>query len=84
MVAARCSRDQLLEYCYTMAERIIGLSQLGVELTKQMLWAGLEAGSMYSHMNHEGHAQLFVRMTTRNFEEAVKARKEQRRPDFKD
>lgn len=84
MVAARCPRDQLLEHCYTMAERIIGLSQLGVELTKQMLWAGLEAGSMHAHMNHEGHAQLFVRMTTRNFEEAVKARKEQRSPDFKD
>jgi enoyl-CoA hydratase len=55
-----------------------------VELSKQMLWAGMDAGSLHSHMNHEGHAQLFVRMTTKNFEEAIKARKEGRTPDFKD
>ena len=67
-----------------MAERIVEFSQLGVELTKQMLHAGLEAGSLHSHMNHEGHAQLFVRMTTQNFEEAIRARKEQRKPEFKD
>ena len=48
------------------------------------VWAGLEAGSMHSHMNHEGHAQLFVRMTTRNFEEAIKARRDKRKPEFKD
>lgn len=76
--------DQLLAECYTMAERIVEFSQLGVELTKQMLHAGLEAGSLHSHMNHEGHAQLFVRMTTQNFEEAIRARKEQRKPEFKD
>jgi enoyl-CoA hydratase len=77
-------RADLLEQCYALADRIIGYSQLGVELTKQMLWAGLEAGSMHSHMNHEGHAQLFVRMTTRNFEEAIKARRDKRKPEFKD
>jgi enoyl-CoA hydratase len=84
LVSRRCAREQLLDACYEIADRIIGYSQLGVELTKQMLWAGLEAGSMHSHMNHEGHAQLFVRMTTRNFEEAIKARKEKRKPEFKD
>ena len=84
IVSQRCARGELLETCYAMAERIAGYSQVGVELTKQMLWAGLEAGSMHSHMNHEGHAQLFVRMTTRNFEEAIKARKEKRKPEFKD
>ncbi|MBP6383136.1 MAG: enoyl-CoA hydratase [Pseudomonadales bacterium] len=84
IVSQRCPREELLETCYAMAERIAGYSQVGVELTKQMLWAGLEAGSMHSHMNHEGHAQLFVRMTTRNFEEAIKARKEKRKPEFKD
>ncbi len=67
-----------------MAERICGFSQLGVELSKQMLWAGVDAGSLHTHMNHEGHAQLFVRMTTENFEEAIRARKEDRAPDFRD
>ncbi len=63
---------------------MIGFSHLGVELTKQMLWSSLEAGSMHAHMNHEGQAQLFVRMTTRNFEEAIRARKEKRPPKFDD
>lgn len=84
LVSRSVPREALLEHCYALADRIIGFSQLGVELTKQMLWAGLEAGSMHSHMNHEGHAQLFVRMTTRNFEEAIKARRDKRKPDFKD
>jgi enoyl-CoA hydratase len=35
-------------------------------------------------MDAEGTAQLFVRITTRNFEEAVKARKEGRPPRFAD
>jgi enoyl-CoA hydratase len=76
--------EQLLDACYELAERIIGFSHLGVELTKQMLWSSLEAGSMHAHMNHEGQAQLFVRMTTRNFEEAIRARKENRKPKFDD
>jgi enoyl-CoA hydratase len=84
-LVARCvPGTELMGTCNAMADRIIGYSQVGVELTKQMLWAGLEAGSLHSHMNHEGHAQLFVRMTTRNFEEAIKARREKRKPEFKD
>lgn len=84
MVSQTVPQAELLEQCYSVAERIVGFSQLGVELSKQMLWAGVDAGSLHSHMNHEGHAQLFVRMTTKNFEEAIKARKEGRAPDFKD
>lgn len=84
LVSRSVPREALFEHCYAIAERIIGYSQVGVELTKQMLWAGLEAGSMHSHMNHEGHAQLFVRMTTKNFEEAIRARKEKRKPEFRD
>lgn len=84
MVSRCVERDVLLDTCFEMAERIVGYSQLGVELSKQMLWAGMDAGSLHTHMNHEGQAQLFVRMTTRNFEEAIKARKEGRKPDFKD
>ena len=84
LVSKVVQQETLLAECYAIAERIHGFSQLGVELSKQMLWAGMEAGSLHSHMNHEGHAQLFVRMTTKNFEEAIKARKEKRAPDFKD
>lgn len=84
-IVSRCVKDtDLLEECLRTAEQIQRHSRLGVELSKQMLNAGLEAGSLHSHMNHESHAQLFVRMTTKNFEEAIKARKEGRLPDFKD
>jgi enoyl-CoA hydratase len=74
----------LLDEACAVAERILGFSRPGVELTKRMLWASLDAASMQSHMDHEGVAQLFVRLTTRNFEEAVAARKEKRAPEFKD
>jgi len=84
MVSKVVAQDVLLDECYAIADRISGFSQLGVELSKQMLWAGIDAGSLHTHMNHEGHAQLFVRMTTKNFEEAIKARKEGRTPQFKD
>jgi enoyl-CoA hydratase len=76
--------DRLLDQCYELAERIVGFSHVGVELTKQLLWASLDAGSLHSHMNHEGHAQLYVRLSTENFEEAVRARKEGRPPVFRD
>ena len=76
--------EALLDSCYALAERIIGYSQLGVELTKQLLWASLDAGGLHAHMNHEGHAQLYVRLTTENFEESVRARSEGRAPVFND
>jgi enoyl-CoA hydratase len=84
MVSRVTEQEDLLDECYAIAERIKGFSQLGVELSKQMLWAGIDAGSLHTHMNHEGHAQLFVRMTTKNFEEAIAARKEGRTPSYRD
>ncbi len=76
--------DQLLDTCYEVAERIVGFSRPGVELTKRMLSASLDGGSLSAHMREEGLSQLYVRLTTRNFEEAITARKEKRPPDFKD
>ena len=84
-IVSRCVHpEQLLEECYDMAERIAGFSQLGVEMSKQMLWAGVDAGSLHTHKNHDGHAQRFVRMTTQNFEEANRARKEGRATENKE
>jgi enoyl-CoA hydratase len=74
----------LLDTCYAMAERIIGYSRAGVEVTKRMLWSSLDASSLTAHMDHEGIAQLYVRLTTKNFEEAVRARKEKRTPVYED
>jgi enoyl-CoA hydratase len=49
-----------------------------------MLWSSLDAGSLTAHMDHEGIAQLYVRLTTENFEEAVRARREKRTPVYED
>ena len=84
LVSRLVEGDDLLSACYDLADRIIGYSRAGVESTKRMLWAGLEAGSLYAHMDHEAHAQLYVRLTTENFEEAIRARKEKRAPVFRD
>ena len=84
LVSRVVGSDELLYTCYELAGRIIGFSRPGIELTKRMLWSSLDAGSLTAHMDHEGLGQLFVRLTTRNFEEAVQARKEKRAPEFKD
>ncbi len=76
--------EQLLDECYAVAERMIGFSRVGVEVTKRMLWSSLEAGSLQGHMDHEGIAQLYVRLTTQNFEEAIRARKDKRPPIYRD
>jgi enoyl-CoA hydratase len=74
----------LLTQCFEVADRIIGWSRAGIELTKRQLWNSLDASNLQSHMDAEGTAQLFVRITTQNFQEAVAARREKRTPDFKD
>ncbi|MGH2793142.1 MAG: enoyl-CoA hydratase [Actinomycetota bacterium] len=78
------AREHLLEKSYALAERIMGFSRVGIEITKRMLWSSMESGSLAAHMDHEGIAQLYVRMTTQNFEEAIRARKEKRPPVFRD
>ena len=74
----------LLEEVYALADQITKYSRVGVEMTKELLWSSLEASSLQSHMTHEGTAQLYVRLTTENFEEAIKARRDQREPDYRD
>ena len=84
LVARVVRDDQLFDTCYEIAHGIIGFSHIGVEITKQLLWASFDAGSLHSHMNHEGHAQLYVRLTTGNFEEKIAAWKEGRTPVYTD
>jgi enoyl-CoA hydratase len=84
LVSRLVPHKDLLDECYTLADRIIGFSRVGVEVTKRMLWSSLDAGSLHAHMDHEGIAQLYVRLTTQNFEEAIRARKEKRTPEYRD
>jgi enoyl-CoA hydratase len=73
-----------LSACYETAARIIGWSRPGIELTKRQLWNSLDASSLQTHMDAEGTAQLFVRITTQNFQESIRARREKRSPVFLD
>ena len=84
LVSRRVPDADLVDVCVEMAERIAGFSRPGVELTKRTLWTGLVAGSLEGHMQAEGLGQLYVRLLTSNFEEAVRARAESRPPVFTD
>ena len=76
--------DRLLGEALDLADQINGWSTQGTALTKRTMWAGLEMGSLRAAIEMESHTQLFVRLTTKNFEEAVRARKEGRPPSFED
>jgi len=84
LVSRAVPEGDLLDTCYQMAQRIASFSRPGTELTKRTLWSGLDAGSLEGHMQAEGLGQLFVRLLTANFEEAVAARAENRPAVFTD
>jgi enoyl-CoA hydratase len=76
--------QELMPAALDLAEQINGWSTQGTQLTKRMMWAGLETASLEAAIELESHTQLFVRLTTQNFEEAMRARSEGRKPEFKD
>lgn len=84
LVSRQVPAAELLPTCTDMAARIASFSRPGTELTKRTLWTGLDAGSLEGHMQAEGLGQLYVRLLTANFEEAVAARAERRAPVFTD
>ncbi len=75
---------RLMDAALDLADRINGWSTQGVQLTKRMMWAGLETSSLDAAIELESHTQLYVRLTTKNFEEATAARQEGRKPRFED
>lgn len=84
LVSRQVAADALLDECFAIGDRIAALSRPGIELTKRTIWSGLDAASLESHMHQEGLGQLYVRLLTDNFEEAVAARKEKRPAVFRD
>ncbi|HET7691434.1 MAG TPA: enoyl-CoA hydratase [Nocardioidaceae bacterium] len=84
LVSSVVDPEKLLDTCLDLADGIAAWSRPGVELTKRTLWSSLDAGSLEQHMNQEGLGQLFVRLMTGNFEEAVRARKDKRPAVFED
>lgn len=76
--------DRLLDEALDLADTINGWSTQGTALTKRTMWAGLEMGSLRAAIEMETHTQLYIRLTTKNFEEAVRARRDGRPPVFED
>ncbi|MFA5883840.1 MAG: enoyl-CoA hydratase [Acidimicrobiia bacterium] len=76
--------DDLLDAAFDLAEKINAYSRVGVALTKQVLWSALEVGSLDAAINLENRTQLHMRLMTKNFEEAIIARREGRPPVFRD
>ena len=74
----------LLEDAFALARQICEWSPHGVAMTKQVLWANLEIGSLRAAIDLESRNQLLVRLTTANLDEAIRARKAGRKPEFKD
>lgn len=84
LVSRTVPDDELMDTALDLADRINGWSTQGVALTKRLMWSGLETGSLQAAIEMESHTQLYVRLTTKNFEEATRARTEGRAPRFED
>ncbi len=76
--------EELLDRVLGLAEQICGYSAHGVAMTKKVLWSNLESGSLTQAIDLENRNQLLVRMTTDNLDEAIRARREGRKPVFLD
>src|SRR5207302_2344064 len=66
-----------------MAEGLCELSPYGVQLTKQVLWAGLETGSLRAAIDLENRNQLMAGHTG-NLDEARAAFRERRQPKYEE
>jgi enoyl-CoA hydratase len=84
LVSRRVPDALLADAALELAERICALSPHGVAMTKKVLWSNLESGSLTQAIDLENRNQLLVRLTTGNLDEAIRARREGRKPEFRD
>ena len=83
LVSELAPDTQLLEAALKIARRICKLSPHGVAMTKRLCWDNLEVGSLEAAIDFEDRNQLLLGMTT-NLEEAKRARREKREPEYRD
>lgn len=84
LVSRVYSDGDLMNHAIEMAHEINEYSTHGIHMTKQVLWSNMETNSLSAAIDLEDRNQMLVRMTTQNFEEAMKARAEGRKPVFDD
>jgi enoyl-CoA hydratase len=73
----------LLNEALAMAEQLCELSPFGIHMTKQTMWANLEATSLTAAIELENRNQLLAGYTG-NLEEAKAAFRERRKPQYRD
>lgn len=83
LVSAVHPDADLVDAAVAMAGAIAAHSPFAVALTKEVLWAGLEIGSLHAAMELENRTQILA-TTTADHVEAVAARAEGRPPVFRD
>ncbi len=84
LVSRVVPNTELLDISLDLAEQICGYSTHGVAMTKKVLWSNLESGSLTQAIDLENRNQLLVRLTTNNLDEAIRARREGREPQYED
>lgn len=84
LVSRVLADDALAGAALDVADEICAHSPHGVAMTKRVLWSNLETGSLHAAMDLEARNQLLVRLTTNNLEEAIRARREGRKPSYGD
>jgi enoyl-CoA hydratase len=74
---------QLLQHCVEAAERMCEFSPFGLQMTKKVCWANIETTSLLAAIDLEDRNQLLLG-NTENLIECVMARKENRKPVYRD
>jgi enoyl-CoA hydratase len=83
LVSHITENDNLLPKALEIAEQICRFSPHAIAMTKETLWANLEIPGFEAAISLENRNQILLGMTT-NLEEAIKARKENRTPQYTD
>jgi enoyl-CoA hydratase len=84
LVSRVVADDALMDAALELADTMCGYSTHGLSMTKEVLWANLEAGSLKAAIDLENRNQLLVRLTTQNLDEAIRARRAGRAPVYED
>jgi len=75
--------DHLVQHSIEAAERMCEFSPFGLQMTKKVCWANIETTSLLAAIDLEDRNQLLLG-NTENLIECVMARKENRKPVYRD
>jgi enoyl-CoA hydratase len=73
---------EVVDAALEIADQIVGNSPFGVWMTKEVMWANLEASSMQGAIDLENRTQILTTFTE-DLPEAMAAFLQKRKPEFK-